>query len=154
MRYPMPLIASLLLLAACSSDPSRPLTQPADSAEVLEMVDWENAPVITVTLSDYDFAPAHIRLDRGEPYRLHLVNKGSGGHDFTAPDFFSAAAIAPSDQALAPQGKVELAKGESREIRLVPLAAGDYPVVCTHFMHATMGMKGKVTIVDQPKNAR
>lgn len=154
MRHPVPLTASLLLLAACSSDPSRPLTQPADSAEVLEMVDWEKAPVITVTLGDHDFTPAHIRLDRSEPYRLHLVNKGSGGHDFTAPDFFSAAAIAPSDRALAPRGKVELAKGESREIRLVPLAAGDYPVVCTHFMHAAMGMKGKVTIVDQPKNAR
>jgi len=154
MHPSLPLIASLLLVAACSSDPSRPLTQPADSAEVLEMVDWNKAPRVTVTLSDYDFTPAEIQFERGQPYRLHLVNKASGGHDFTAPDFFSASAIAPSDQAMAPEGKVDLAKGESREIRLVPLVAGDYPVVCTHFMHAPLGMKGKATIADQPKNAR
>lgn len=147
----LPVTMSLFLAAACSSDPSRPLTQPADSAEVLEMVDWNNAPIVTVTLSDHDFTPDEIALKARQPYRLRLVNKGSGGHDFTAPDFFSAAAIAASDQSLAPEGKVALAKGDSREIRLVPLVPGEYRVVCTHFMHAAMGMKARVTVVDQAK---
>jgi plastocyanin len=100
---------------------------------------------VTIILSDYAFTPRDILLHHGQAYQLRFVNQGSGGHNFSAPEFFAAAQISPTDAAAIPGGKVELGKGESRIVRLVP-AAGRYGVTCTHFLHAGFGMTGTVTV--------
>lgn len=104
-----------------------------------------NAKEVDVVLADFDYTPKELRLQHGQAYRLHLVNQGSGGHNFSAPDFFAAAQIDPADAAAITKGRVELAKGETRDVRLVP-AAGSYKVKCTHFMHSAFGMKGRITV--------
>lgn len=106
---------------------------------------WEAAKKVDVVLSDFDYSPKALQLQQGQAYRLHFVNQGSGGHNFSAPDFFASARLDPADAAAITKGKIEVPEGESRDVRLVP-AAGSYKVRCAHFMHSAFGMKGSITV--------
>ena len=108
--------------------------------------DWSNAQQVDVQLSNFDFTPKTLTLRHGQPYRLRLTNRSSGGHNFAAPAFFSAATIAPEDAGfITKKGAVELKKGESRDVRIIP-AKGRYKLKCTHFMHSGFGMKGEILV--------
>lgn len=100
---------------------------------------------VEIVLSNFAFAPNNIALHAGQSYRLHFVNHGSGGHNFSAKEFFAASRIAPEDAKLVHGGVVELGKGEQRDIRLVPMR-GAYKVKCTHFLHSSFGMKGDIIV--------
>ncbi len=100
---------------------------------------------IDVTLTDFTFAPQNLRLRSGQAYQLRFVNRGSDGHNFSAPEFFTSAQVNPADKGAVSGGKVELGKGQSRTVRLIP-AAGNYRVTCTHFLHTSFGMTGSVVV--------
>ena len=93
---------------------------------------------VTVGLSNYRFEPAVIRLRRGQPYILNLVNRSGRGHNFVAPDFFAAAGFGFRKVEVPPRGAAKLA--------LTAPAAGRYRVKCTHFTHALRGMKGEILV--------
>ena len=105
-----------------------------------------NSASVSITLSSYQFAPAHIDLQHGKTYRLHLVNASGKGHDFSAPGLFASSTIAPADRAKIDDGAVEVDSGSSVDISLTPATPGDYPVKCTHFLHSTFGMRATVTV--------
>ena len=100
---------------------------------------------VEIKLTDFRFTPDALQLRQGQPYRLRFVNAGSGGHNFAAPEFFAAAQIDPADAPMVAKGKVEIDKGQTREIRLTP-AAGTDKGKCTHFMHSAVGMKGRIAV--------
>lgn len=129
-------MSRLLFLAAASLLSSSALAQEPD---------WSHAAQVTVTLSSFSFDPATIHLRAGQPVVLHLVNSGSGGHNFAAPEFFTASAVRPGDQALVSKGKIEVSGHQSKDIGLVP-RAGTYKLRCTHMMHSSFGMKGEITV--------
>ena len=106
----------------------------------------QDPTVVDVRLANYKFAPKTIVLDHGRPYLLRLANVAGGGHDFTAPKFFAAAAVAPKDRALVAEGEVEVPPGEVREIRLTAPAAGSYDLKCSHSFHKLLGMSGKIVV--------
>jgi uncharacterized cupredoxin-like copper-binding protein len=97
---------------------------------------------VEVRLSNFDFAPATIRLAAGRPVILHLVNDGSGGHNFAAPEFFAAARGVRGPVS---RGRVELAGHASADIRLTP-ARGTYRLRCTHTLHTAFGMTGEIVV--------
>jgi plastocyanin len=102
---------------------------------------------IDIEMSNFKYTPATLNLEHGREYVLHFVNRSSGGHDFSAPDFFKAAKVAPSDQGkLSKGGRVALSGGEETRIHLTAPAAGHYKVSCTHFMHTTFGMTGEIVV--------
>jgi uncharacterized cupredoxin-like copper-binding protein len=101
---------------------------------------------IQVTLSNFSFAPNMLRLQRNISYAIHLVNSASGGHSFSAPGFFAAVAVAPDDTSKVVNGKVEIPAGQTVDITVTPMNAGSYPIVCTHFLHTTFGMRGEAVI--------
>lgn len=107
--------------------------------------DFTGAETAEVKLASFSFTPAKLNLKAGSPYILKVVNTASGGHDFSAPEFFAAAIIAPQDAARISGGKIKLRGGETALIHLVP-AAGKFRLVCTHFGHAFMGMTGKIIV--------
>ncbi|QAY79293.1 cupredoxin domain-containing protein [Sphingosinicella sp. BN140058] len=107
--------------------------------------DWSHAQRVEVDLSSFRFSPATINLKAGQPTLLHLANSGSGGHDFTAKEFFAAAAIRPQDRTRIARGGVEIGGHESVEVALVP-ARGQYPLRCGHAFHSTFGMKGRILV--------
>ena len=93
------------------------------------------------------FAPADLHLHAGQPVTIHFVNTGSGGHDFTAPEFFTAATMDAANRARVggAKGRVSLGKGESSDVTLTP-RAGTYKAHCSHFMHSSFGMTGKIVV--------
>jgi plastocyanin len=100
---------------------------------------------VTVTMQNFKFEPSTVQLRAGVPTILHLVNNAGGGHSFTAPEFFAASKIAPASQKLVEGGKVEVAKHSAVDVALTP-AAGEYPLKCSHTLHATFGMKGSIVV--------
>jgi uncharacterized cupredoxin-like copper-binding protein len=107
--------------------------------------DWAGAPRVEVALSSFKYRPRTIRLPAGKPVVLHFVNTSGGGHDFTAPAFFAAAAVRPADRAALRGGRIDLKGGRSRDIALVP-KAGRYKVRCTHTLHSALGMTGEIVV--------
>jgi plastocyanin len=100
---------------------------------------------VTVTMQNFKFDPSQIQLRAGTPTILHLVNTAGGGHSFSAPQFFAAAKIAPASRALVTDGTVQVPKHSAVDIALTP-ATGQYPLKCTHILHAAFGMKGTITV--------
>jgi uncharacterized cupredoxin-like copper-binding protein len=104
------------------------------------------APAVQeVVLANFSFSPASLHLAAGKPVRLHFVNRGSGGHNFAAPEFFAAARIDPASRTAVRGGKIELKKGQSADVLLTP-AKGHYDARCTHFLHTGFGMKGEISV--------
>ena len=105
------------------------------------------AVTIPVQLSNFKFAPNSIALQHGQPYVLQLTNVASGGHSFSSKTFFAAASVAAKDQALIKNGTIDVPAGQTRAIHFVaPATAGQYPVKCTHFLHAGFGMTGTIVV--------
>ncbi len=111
------------------------LTAAAPSAAV-ERVD--------VALSNFKFTPSTIHLHHGQQYVLHLSSTGS--HSFAAKTFFAAATIAQGDRATITDGKIELNSSRAVDIHFTAPAAGTYPIKCTHTLHASFGMTGKIIV--------
>ncbi|MBI3675008.1 MAG: cupredoxin domain-containing protein [Proteobacteria bacterium] len=118
----------------------------AAGAEDAVTPDWSKAQTVEVTLTNYAFSPQSLHLRRGMPYRLHFVNNGSKSHNFDSDKFFAAVTIVPEDRAKVTDGKVELEEGQSTDVRLIPVTPGTYPVSCSHFLHAMLGMRGEAVI--------
>ena len=101
---------------------------------------------MTVKLTDFEYSPAYFRFHAGSPVHLILVNQGTGSHDFSAPEFFSAVTFRPGSSAPA-QGRIDVAKNETAEVDLLPVAPGSYKLKCTHFLHSLFGMHGVIEVV-------
>lgn len=121
------LVATLVLGAACARAQDAPAS-------------------VTITLTSYAFLPAAIVLKAGAPVRLHLVNAADKSHNFAAKEFFANAVVAPGDQAIMHDGEIELQEGAQADVTVTPTKAGSYALKCTHFLHASMGMTGTITI--------
>jgi uncharacterized cupredoxin-like copper-binding protein len=117
----------------------------APLAAAAQAPDWSRAARVEVTLANFSYSPRRIHLRAGQPVLLHLVNSASGGHDFTASSFFSAATVRPQDRGAIDAGRVELRGRQSRDIYLVP-RAGTYPLKCSHTFHKTFGMSGEIVV--------
>jgi uncharacterized cupredoxin-like copper-binding protein len=131
---------------------SSPVTRFCCAAALIAMLSLmedavaQTATPITVTLSNYAFTPSELDLKSGTTYRMHLVNAGPKTHSFSAPEFFSASQIADEDQAKVVKGLVDLENGQSVDITVTPGRPGTFSFECTHFMHRTMGMHGKIVV--------
>jgi uncharacterized cupredoxin-like copper-binding protein len=102
------------------------------------------AEIVSVRLSNFAFTPRQVHLRLGVPVRLHLMNDSSGGHSFSAPEFFAASTF-PSG-APPRDGKIEVGAGGSADLVLVPGVAGTFKVECTHFLHGLFGMTGSIMV--------
>ena len=104
----------------------------------------DDIPTTVIKLSNFAFAPDQIHLRSHVPVRLRLVNEASGGHDFSAPDFFAASTF-PAGTA-PPNGKVDVPAGTSIDLVVVPGTPGTYKLECTHFLHSVFGMTGRIIV--------
>ena len=109
-------------------------------------VDWSKAETMEIDLKNFTFSPASIHLKQGTAYRLHFVNQSSGGHDFTAKDFFAAAALDPATAGAVSNGTIKLSGNQSVDVDLVAAQTGHFEAHCSHLMHATLGMTGEVVV--------
>ena len=100
------------------------------------------APVQTIAMQSFSYAPNPIQLEAGKAVTLNFVNRGGKGHDFTAPQFFAASRILSGSVA---KGEVDLRGGASASVTLIP-AAGTYAVHCGHPFHNMMGMHTTIVV--------
>lgn len=107
----------------------------------------QQAAKTEVVLANFSFTPADLHLQAGQNVTIHFVNEGSGGHDFTAAEFFSTATMDAANRAKVDgaKGRVSLGKGQAMDVTLTP-KAGEYAVHCSHFLHSSMGMTGKILV--------
>ncbi len=127
MRNAFLLAAALAALGAAPAAPQSPM-------------------LVNVRLSNFDFDPETIVLDRGRSYVFRLYNASSGGHDFTAREFFRAANVAPMDRRWIRDGSVGVPPGQVRQISLTAPAPGRYKLKCTHRFHHFLGMGGAIIV--------
>ena len=123
MRAPLILVPLALCAAAAASQPVA-------------------APVQSIALYSYGYNPDPIVLSAGKAVTLHFVNRSGSGHDFTAKKFFRSSRIVSGNVA---DGEVEISKGQSASVTLVP-AAGRYKVHCGHPFHKMLGMTGDIVV--------
>jgi plastocyanin len=110
-----------------------------------QAINWSTATPVTVALSSFAYAPSTVRVPAGVPVRLILSNESNGGHNFAAPEFFAAATVRQEDRASIRRGSVEVRRGSSVTITLVP-RAGRYRLRCTHLLHTSFGMSGEIVV--------
>jgi uncharacterized cupredoxin-like copper-binding protein len=132
--------AAFLLLVVAVAAEAQPATNTATS------VDWSNAQVIEIRMTNYDFTPKALQFRMNTPYRLHFVNSASKDHNFTSKELFAAVMVAPEDRAKIENGEIEVGMGKSVDVAVMPLKAGTYPFHCSHFLHSSFGMHGQANI--------
>ena len=76
-----------------------------DMAAQVAAADWSKAETITVTLSEFEFAPATLSFRQGVPYRLRMENRGDATHFFASEGFFKAIA---TQRLKTPQGEIDM----------------------------------------------
>jgi plastocyanin len=109
--------------------------------------DWSKAETVTIGLSSYAFTPSTLNLRAGQPYHLVFASSVTKDHNFAAPELFQSGVVADADKAkVSRDGEVEVDDGGTVTVDFTPEKAGTYPFTCTHFMHATLGMKGTAVV--------
>jgi uncharacterized cupredoxin-like copper-binding protein len=99
---------------------------------------------LNVILTEFDFTPKNVSLNRGERSRLHLENRGAEMHEFTAPEFFRTADIENPDALNGDLSSVVLQPHETKDVVLVPRQAGHYELLCAD--HDWAGMIGSIEV--------
>jgi uncharacterized cupredoxin-like copper-binding protein len=107
-------------------------------------VDWSRAEAVDVRMVEYEFIPKALRLRRGVPYRLHLVNAGKEGHDFTAGAFFAAMEVKNGDVLGARGASIYLRPGETADIYFIARDPGFFAPRCAD--HDWAGMTATIVI--------
>jgi plastocyanin len=107
-------------------------------------VDWSRAQAVDVRMVEYAFIPSALRLRRGVPYRLHLVNAGKEGHDFTAADFFAAVEVHNRDALDERGASIYLRPGATADIYFIAHAAGLFAPRCAD--HDWAGMIATIVV--------
>ena len=132
------LLLAVTSLAAANAQP--------DQNSGPNYVDWSKAQSVEIVMTNFTFMPKALQLRRDTPYRLHLVNNGSSDHSFDAPELFRAMITAPDDRAKVEGGSIEVERGKTVDVMVVPSKPGSYAFHCSHFLHTTFGMRGEATI--------
>jgi len=107
-------------------------------------VDWAHAQRVDVRMLEYEFVPDQIRFHHGVPYRLHLINAGKEGHDFTAPDFFKSVEIRNPDALAAGKSSIYVKPSETADIYFIADQAGLFAPYCAD--HDWAGMKATIVV--------
>jgi uncharacterized cupredoxin-like copper-binding protein len=106
-------------------------------------VDRSAAQTVEVRMLEYEFIPSALRLRHGVPYRLHLVNAGKEGHDFTAADFFAAVQV-ENPEVLKDGKSIYLPPGAAADIYFIAPAAGLFAPRCAD--HDWAGMTATIIV--------
>ena len=135
-------VALALLFAACSGggSPSGPTATPA-------VVPEDGA--ITITASEWQFAPASIAAQQGQEVRIQFQNDGRILHDLTIADLDADVIESISSGPLS-AGEGELfvgaEAGDRGTLVFVPRQAGTFTYYCSLDGHRALGMEGTLTV--------
>jgi uncharacterized cupredoxin-like copper-binding protein len=121
-------------LAACSSAASRSITP----------------KTVTLTLNEFQFQPAEITANVGQPIKLVLKNNGTVLHDFVSTD--AMVKVMEEHGAEHDMAGMETAMhaaieaGQQSTLEFKAIQAGTYTFYCTVAGHKEAGMVGKLIV--------
>ncbi len=88
---------------------------------------------VTITMHDISFDPTSLTIPSNTAVTIHVVNEGAALHNFSIPD----------------QGvSVDVEPGQSADVEIPALPAGDYAFDCDVPGHKEAGMVGTLTVSD------
>ena len=103
---------------------------------------------VTVVMADRHFRPQIIRLNRGQRYRIVLVNRDGTGHNFDSKGFFGNAEIAPDGaggQAIH-EGLISVPAHATVTFRVTPTSAQPFDLKSSVALDAASGMQGQILV--------
>ncbi len=152
------LVASAIVLGACSGGEKAPATDAATPAAAPAVAATGTAAPITGTTHEvkmygdekgYRFEPKDLTIKAGDGIKFVFINGGPHNVAFNAADI--PADMAPqldanfgADKMAELSSKMLMNAGESVTISFANIKAGTYPFNCTP--HLAMNMKGTVTV--------
>ena len=113
-------------------------------ADKASSIDWSKAQTVELRMIEYQFIPDQLTLRHGQPYRLHLVNAGKEGHDFTAPEFFQSAIVQDPGAFNDSRFSVFLQPQQMIDIYLIAQNAGLFAPRCAD--HDWAGMTATIVV--------
>jgi uncharacterized cupredoxin-like copper-binding protein len=113
-------------------------------ADTASSIDWSKAQTVELRMIEYQFIPDQLTLRHGQPYRLHLVNAGKEGHDFTAPEFFQSAIVQDTGAFNDNRSSVFLQPQQMIDIYLIAQNAGLFAPRCAD--HDWAGMTATIVV--------
>ncbi|MGQ0550760.1 MAG: cupredoxin domain-containing protein [Armatimonadota bacterium] len=111
--------------------------------------------VIEVTLSEFKFEPNQITFNEGETVVIRLRNAGPRFPHNIASRYWNNIPLTvrgDARQAVEEERKlVQLDAGKSAEVEFVAQGRGSAAIICSVFIHATVGMTGAFFIAPAPR---
>lgn len=107
---------------------------------------------VTVTLTEYRFEPAVVRLEAGVPARLTLVNAGTVMHEFATPYLTDTDVGVETDGVTVETlglAEVEVQPGARAVVTFTPEEKGSFIIVCgadKPVSHLHEGMRGMLEV--------
>jgi uncharacterized cupredoxin-like copper-binding protein len=107
---------------------------------------------VTITMTEYQYAPEHIELRKNRPVELRLVNKGKVLHEFVTDALLDTPVDVEGQGVIAvARGleELEIPAGATVVLRFTPKKAGTFGLGCDAedpVSHHESGMKGSLTI--------
>jgi uncharacterized cupredoxin-like copper-binding protein len=105
--------------------------------------------VVRITMREFAFQPAAIRLDAGRPVRIVLVNQGQIAHQFETA-YLRAVPVGVVSGSTAVEaaglGAVRVDPDATARLDFVPLRRGRYVFACTIEGHQEAGMHGTLDV--------
>jgi plastocyanin len=107
---------------------------------------------VTVTLTEYAFEPAVVRLHPGVEARITVVNKGTVMHEFASPYLTDIEVGVETDGVSVETlglGEVELRPGARAVVTFTPDVTGSFIIVCganEPVSHLREGMRGTLEV--------
>lgn len=124
-----------------------PVAAPADDRSRPQEVQ-----AITIRLSEYQYAPAHVELRKNRPVELRLVNEGKVLHEFVTDALGDTAVdVEGAGVVVAARGleELEVPAGSTVVVRFTPKKSGEFGFRCEAedpVSHHDSGMKGVLTV--------
>jgi len=104
--------------------------------------------IVTVVMAHRHFHPQVIRLNRGQPYRILLVNRDGTGHNFDSKGFFGHADIdsnGAGGQAIH-EGLITVPAHATVAFRVTPRVARPFDLKSSVALDAASGMQGQILV--------
>lgn len=147
------LVLAVLLLFAhpAQAQDERPAGMEAGAIALIDQMDWDQAQIVEVQLSEHNYSPSDLVFERNKPYILRLNNIGAVSHDMVGGSFFGGIAIKMAQnrggRIVTPVlSSIYVKPKQQMELWFVPVRAGSYSFFCSLDGHRMGGMEGEVII--------
>ena len=134
-KWAAALVATALVVLGAARAEAQPVKAkpPAPAAKGAKAPAPAPAKVVEISVTEKGYEPSPLTLKKGEPVTLRLTRK---------TDRTCATEILIQGTDI----NVPLPLNKPVDVAFTPEKTGTYPLHCSHFMHSSMGMSGRIDV--------